>query len=80
MDQVLEQLREQAGLGTACGSLANELLVITDQYQSGQIAKEDFQYLIQQVAEVKTANELANDEIAARFIYEAATTLISAFA
>ena len=34
---MLEQLRETAGLGGPAASLANELLVLAEQYQSGQL-------------------------------------------
>ena len=77
---MLEQLRETAGQGGPAAGLANQLLVYTDQYQSGELSKEDYQYLVQEIAEVKAQQELANDEIACRYIYEAATTLLSAVA
>ena len=75
-DKMLEQLREVAGMGGPAASLANELLVLNEQYQSGQLSKEEYQFLIQQVAEVRAAQELASDEQAMRYIVQAASALI----
>ena len=74
---MLEQLREVAGMGGPAASLANELLVIRQQYEQGQLSLEEYQFLIQQLAEVKAAQELSNDEQAVRFIVSAAKTLYS---
>jgi len=75
---MLESLRETAGMGGPASGLANELLVLADQFSSGQLNKDEYQFLVQQVAEVKAAQELANDEVAMRYIVEAANILISA--
>ena len=74
---MLEQLREVAGMGGPAAALANELLVIRQQYEQGQLSLEEYQFLIQQLAEVKAAQELSNDEQAVRFIVSAAKTLYS---
>lgn len=74
---MLEQLRETAGMGGPAAALANELLVLTDQYQSGQLSKEEYQFLLQQIAEVKAAQELATDEQAMRFIVQTASALMT---
>lgn len=74
---MLEQLREVAGMGGPAAVLANELLVIRQEYEQGQLSLEEYQFLIQQLAEVKAAQELSNDEQAVRFIVSAAKTLYS---
>ena len=72
---MLEQLRETAGMGGPAASLANELLVLAEQYQSGQLSTEEYQFLLQQIAEVRAAQELASDEQALRYIVQAASVL-----
>jgi hypothetical protein len=72
---MLEQLREVAGLGGSAAVLANELLVLREQYESQQLTLEEFQFLVQQVAEVKAAQELSTDEQALRYIVSAATAI-----
>jgi hypothetical protein len=72
---MIEQLREVAGLGGPASVLANELLVLREQYESQELTLEEFQFLVQQVAEVKAAQELASDEQALRYIVSAATAI-----
>jgi hypothetical protein len=72
---MLEQLREVAGLGGPASVLANELLVLREQYESQELTLEEFQFLVQQVAEVKAAQELASDEQALRYIVSAASAI-----
>ena len=72
---MLEQLREVAGLGGPASVLANELLVLREQYDSHQLTLEEFQFLVQQVAEVKAAQELSTDEQAFRYIVSAANAI-----
>ena len=71
----LEQLRQVAGLGGPASVLANELLVLRQQYESQELTLEEFQFLVQQVAEVKAAQELSTDEQALRYIVSAATAI-----
>ena len=72
---MIEQLREVAGLGGPASVLANELLVLREQYESQELTLEEFQFLVQQVAEVKAAQELASDEQALRYIVSAASAI-----
>ena len=74
-DKMIEQLRETAGMGGPAASLANELLVLAEQRQAGQLSAEEYQFLLQQIAEVKAAQELASDEQAMRYIVQAANVL-----
>jgi hypothetical protein len=73
---MLQELREVAGLGGPASTLANELLVLREQYESGELNLEEFQFLVQQVAEVKAAQELASDEQALRYIVSAASAIL----
>jgi len=72
---MLEQLREVAGMGGPASALANELLVLRQQYESGELSLEEFQFLAQQVAEVKAAQDLSNDEQALRYIVSVASAI-----
>jgi len=72
---MIEQLRETAGMGGPAAALANELLVLADQRQAGQLSAEEYQFLLQQIAEVRAAQELASDEQAMRYIVQAANVL-----
>lgn len=72
---MLEELREVAGMGGPAAALANELLVLRQQYESQELSLEEYQYLVQQVAEVKAAQELSTDEQAFRYIVAAAQAI-----
>lgn len=72
---MIEQLRETAGMGGPAAALANELLVLAEQRQAGQLSAEEYQFLLQQIAEVRAAQELASDEQAMRYIVQAANVL-----
>ena len=51
------------------------LLVLAEQRQAGQLSAEEYQFLLQQIAEVRAAQELASDEQAMRYIVQAANVL-----
>ena len=72
---MLEELRELAGLGGPAAVLANELLVLREQYETQQLTLEEYQYLVTQIAQVRAAQELSNDEQACRYIIAAAQAL-----
>lgn len=72
---ILNELREQAGLGGPAASLANELLVIHENYANGELTSEEYSYLLQEIAEIRAQQELASDEIACRWIVAAAQGL-----
>jgi hypothetical protein len=74
---MLEQLREAAGMGGPAAALANELLVIRENYEQGQLSKEEYEYLINEIADIRAQQELATDEVACRWIVAAAKALIS---
>jgi hypothetical protein len=72
---ILNELREQAGLGGPAASLANELLVIRENYEQGELTTEEYNFLLQEIAEIRAQQELASDEIACRWIVAAAQGL-----
>jgi hypothetical protein len=74
---ILNDLREQAGLGGLASVLANELLVIRENFEQGQLSREEYDYLLQEIASVRAQQELASDEIACRWIAAAAQALIA---
>ena len=61
---VMDSLREQAGLGGPAAGLANELLVICDNYQRGDLTADEYKFLVQEIAEIRAQQELASDELA----------------
>lgn len=75
---MINELREVAGQGGPAASLANELLVIRDNYEQGQLSSEEYQYLLNEIAEIRAQQQLASDEIACRYIVQAAKILAAA--
>lgn len=74
---LFDGLREQAGLGGPAGALAQEMLNIRDDYSSGHLTREEYEFLLSEIASVRAQQELASDEIACRWIVAAATTMLS---
>jgi hypothetical protein len=74
---LLDGLREQAGMGGPAGVLAQELIIIREQYEAGQLSVDEYQFLVSEIASVRAQQELASDEIACRWIVAAATTMLS---
>ena len=75
MNEYLESLREQAGLGGSAAQLANELLVLTDKRSTGELTDEEYQFLVSEIADIRAQQELANDEVACRYIVQMAQIL-----
>lgn len=75
MSSYLESLRETAGLGGPAANLANELLVVCDQRARGELTEEEYQYLLSEIGDIKAQQDLANDEIACRYIVQMAQAL-----
>jgi H2-forming N5,N10-methylenetetrahydromethanopterin dehydrogenase-like enzyme len=73
---ILNELREQAGLGGPAAALANELLVIHENYSNGELTSEEYGFLLQEIADIRAQQELATDEIACRWIVAAAQVLM----
>ena len=72
---ILEDLREKAGFPGPVAQLANEMLVIRQNYEQGQLSTEEYQYLLEEVANIRAQQELANDEVAMRWVVAAAQLL-----
>lgn len=75
--EILNELKEKAGLGGAESKLANDLLVYHQQYEDGELTKEEYEFLVNQVAEITAAQELADDEVACRWVVAAAKGLMA---
>jgi hypothetical protein len=73
--KMIDQLREVAGMGGPAAMLANELLVLREQYERQELSIEEYQYLVNQIAEIRAAQELSSDEQACRYIIAAAKAL-----
>jgi len=68
----------QVATGTGpAAELAKDLLVFNEQYDLGKLDKEEYTFLVQQIAEVRAAQDLADDEVACRFIVAAAEGLLA---
>jgi hypothetical protein len=74
---ILNELREQAGLSGPAAPLANELLVIHENYAAGQLTSEEYAFLLQEIADIRAQQELASDEIACRWIVAAAQGMLA---
>jgi len=75
---IMNELREHVGQAGPASQLANELLVIRENYEAGQLTSEEYTFLLQEIADIRAQQELASDEIACRWIVAAAQVLISA--
>ena len=73
----LEALREASVEPTKLGSLAYEMTLIVDQYNNQLMSREEFDYLIREIANVKAAQSLADDENASRWIVSVASALLA---
>lgn len=73
----LEALREAAQEPSKMGSLAYEMMLIVDQYNNQLMSREEFEYLVKEIAEVKAAQHLADDEKASRWLVAVASSLLS---
>lgn len=58
--------------------LAEELIAVGEQYQAGQLSRDEFEFLVGEIAQVRAQQELATDEIAQRWIINAASAVLSA--
>ena len=74
---VLEELRQVATGDGPAASLAQDLLNFEQQYKDGDLNKEEYDFLVKQIVEVRAAQELADDEVACRYIVAAAEGLLA---
>jgi len=73
----LEALREAAMEPTKLGTLSYEMMLIVDQYNNQLMSREEFEYLVKEIANVKAAQHLADDEKSSRWIVSVASALLS---
>jgi hypothetical protein len=73
----LEALREAAQEPTKLGTLSYEMMLIVDQYNQQLMSREEFEYLVKEISNVKAAQHLADDENASRWIVSVASALLS---
>lgn len=74
---ILQELKEQAGMGGVTASLAAEMITIRENYENGSLSREEYEYLLQEISEVRAQDELASDEIACRWVAAAANALLA---
>lgn len=76
--KVLEELRAMASMPGPAAKLSGELCKITQQYKNKEFSKEEYEFLVNEIVDVRAQQETANDEIACRYIIESAKMLLSA--
>lgn len=72
MDELLKH-KDEAG---PIGDLARELIVIMNEYKSGDLSLEEKNELVAEVAEIYKAHDSADREVMARFAVQITETLI----
>lgn len=75
--EILTQLREVVAQGGVAATLANDLLVFQDQLENGELTKEEFDFLVCEIRDIKAQAELGQDEEMCRFLVAAANVLVS---
>ena len=73
----LEALREAAQEPNKKGLLAYQMLLIAEQFNNQLMSRDEFEYLVKEISEVQSAQHLADDENASRWIASAASALLS---
>ena len=74
---LFQELREQVDGGGPAAGLAKELLAIREEYAKGDLNREEYEFLLSEIASVRAQQELASDEIACRWICAAAEAMLS---
>ena len=72
--KVLEELKL---VDSVCEQLATEMQTIEDAYARGDLSREERDYLLTEICEVRAAREAAGNEIAMRKIVAAARVLLA---
>ena len=75
---ILAEIQEAMNEPGIKGSLATQLHDITQQYNEGILTAEEYKDLVSQLADVRSSDELAGDEIASRWIVNIAQVILSA--
>jgi hypothetical protein len=72
---MLEELREVAGLGGPACKLANDILVLRQNYEDNLITLEQYQTGMEEIATVRAKKELPEDNESCSYIIVVAKTL-----
>lgn len=75
---ILAELKQAMNEDSVKGQLAAQLHDITEQFNDGILTEDEFKELVTEIAEVQAANDLADDEVAQRWIINISTQLLSA--
>ena len=75
---ILAELKQAMREDSIKGQLAAQLHDITEQYNDDLLTAEEYKDLVREIGEIQAANDLADDEIAQRWIINISKTLISA--
>lgn len=77
---ILQHIRAEIDIATndSAKILAEEMVQAGEQYQAGQLSRDEFEFLINEISQVRAQQELATDEIAQRWIINAASAILSA--
>ena len=75
---ILAELKQAMQEDSIKGQLAAQLHDITEQYNDDLLTTEEYKDLVREIGEIQAANDLADDEIAQRWIINISKTLISA--
>lgn len=78
LQEVMTDLRNLAAQDGPAQKLATELADIRREYASGDLSKEDYEYLLNEIIDIRAQSDLAQDEVTCRWIIFAAQTLLSA--
>ena len=75
---VLAELKEAMGEPGIKGALAQQLHDITEQYNDGILNEAEFKDLVAQIGDVQANDELAGDEVTARWVVNITQVILSA--
>lgn len=75
---ILAELKEAMQEPGIKGSLATQLHDITEQYNDGILTDVEYKDLVSQIGDIRASDELANDEIASRWVVNITKVILSA--
>ena len=74
---ILKELKSKMDGDSVESKIATELHDITEQYNEGILTAEEYKELLVDVEKINNANDLANDEVASRWLTNTVKLLIS---
>lgn len=75
---ILAELKEAMQEPGIKGSLATQLHDITEQYNDGILTDVEYKDLVSQIGDIRASDELANDEVASRWVVNITKVILSA--